>query len=407
MTMRIKISLLLNYFVFAILLNTVGAVILQVQNNYGISATSASILEAFKDLTIALVSFLVASYATRIGYKRAMLIALGIVIGACLLMPVVPAFWTTKLLFAAVGAGFALTKVSVFATIGLVSPTTDEHASFMNFLESFFMIGVLSGNVLFSAFVDDQNPQSTAWLTVYYVLAGLAALAFVLLSSTPLDESKVSHDATKSFADDLGDMIRLVGRPVVLIFVISAFVYVLLEQGIMSWLPTFNNKILKLPTSLSLQMASILAVSTALGRFLAGFLLRKISWYWLLMGCLVLAAGLVLIALPLASSVNSEAVMGWGNAPLAAFIFPLIGLFIAPIYPAINSAILSSLPLRQHGPMAGLIVIFSALGGTTGSLITGRVFDAYGGQTAFYFSLIPIVLLLVLLTIFQRLVVTR
>ncbi len=139
---RVKLSLLLNYFVFAILLNTVGAVILQVQNNYGVSATSASVLEAFKDLTIALVSFLVASYATRIGYKRAMLIALGIVVGACLLMPLVPAFWTTKLLFAAVGAGFALIKVSVFATIGLISRTTDDHASFMNFLESFFNIGV-------------------------------------------------------------------------------------------------------------------------------------------------------------------------------------------------------------------------------------------------------------------------
>lgn len=402
---RVKLSLLLNYFVFAILLNTVGAVILQVQNNYGVSATSASVLEAFKDLTIAVVSFLVASYAVRIGYKRAMLIALGIVIGACLLMPLVPAFWTTKLLFAAVGAGFALIKVSVFATIGLISRTTDDHASFMNFLESFFMIGVLSGNVLFSAFVDDQNPQSTAWLTVYYVLAALAALAFVLLLMTRLDESKVTHDVSKSFIDDLGDMLRLVSRPVVLIFVISAFVYVLLEQGIMSWLPTFNSKILNLPTSLSLQMASILAVSTALGRFLAGFLLRKISWYWLLMGCLVLAAGLVLVALPLASSVSSEPITGWGNAPLAAFIFPLIGLFIAPIYPAINSAILSSLPLRQHGPMAGLIVVFSALGGTTGSIITGRVFDAYGGQTAFYFSLLPIALLLVSLTIFRRLVV--
>jgi MFS transporter, FHS family, glucose/mannose:H+ symporter len=402
---RVKLSLLLNYFVFAILLNTVGAVILQVQNNYGVSATSASVLEAFKDLTIAVVSFLVASYATRIGYKRAMLIALGIVIGACLLMPLVPAFWTTKLLFAAVGAGFALIKVSVFATIGLISRTTDDHASFMNFLESFFMIGVLSGNVLFSAFVDDQNPQSTAWLTVYYVLAALAALAFVLLLTTRLDESNVTHDATKSFTDDLGDMLRLVGRPVVLVFVISAFVYVLLEQGIMSWLPTFNNKILNLPTSLSLQMASILAISTALGRFLAGFVLRKISWYWLLMGCLVLAAGLVLVALPLASSVSKDPITGWGNAPLAAFIFPLIGLFLAPIYPAINSAILSSLPLRQHGPMAGLIVVFSALGGTTGSFITGRVFDTYGGQTAFYFSLLPIGLLLVSLTIFRRLVV--
>lgn len=402
-TWRVKLSLILNYFVFAILLNSVGTVILQVQNNYGVSATSASVLEAFKDLSIAVVSFGVASYSVRIGYRRAMLTALGIVTVACLLMPLLPAFWTTKLLFAAVGASFALIKVSVFATIGLISPSTDEHASFMNFLESFFMIGVLSGYFLFSAFVDDQNLQSTAWLSVYYVLAGVSALAFVLLLATPLDESKVASGAARPLTDDLGDMLRLVARPVVLVFVACAFVYVLMEQGIMSWLPTFNSKILNLPTSLSIQMASILAASTAIGRFLAGFILRKVSWYWLLMICLVVSAGLVLLALPLASSAGSQVVTGWADAPLAAFIFPLIGLFIAPIYPAINSAILSSLPLRQHGPMAGLIVVFSALGGTTGSIITGRVFDAYGGQTAFYFSLVPIGLLLVLLTIFQRL----
>ncbi|GAB2604224.1 MFS transporter [Spirosoma areae] len=399
---RIKLSLILNYFVFAILLNSVGTVILQVQNNYGVSESSASVLEAFKDLTIAVVSFLIASYITRIGYKRSMLAALALVTAACLLMPQVPAFWTTKLLFAATGAGFALIKVSVFATIGLVTKDSNEHASFMNFLESFFMIGVLSGYFLFSAFVDDTNPQSTAWLTVYYMLAAIAVLAFVLLLTTPIDESSVKHEASKSLVEDLGDMLRLAITPVVLVFIVTAFVYVLMEQGIMSWLPTFNSKILKLPTSLSIQMASILAASTAAGRFGAGVLLGKISWYWLLMICLVVSAGLVLIALPLASSLDNRPVTGWGDAPIAAFIFPLIGLFIAPIYPAINSAILSSLPLRQHGPMAGLIVIFSALGGTTGSIITGNVFEAYGGQTAFYFSLIPIGLLLVFITIFSR-----
>ena len=399
---RVKLSLLLNYFVFAILLNSVGTVILQVQNNYGVSESSASVLEAFKDLTIAAVSFIVASYITRIGYKRAMLLALGIVAVACLLMPQVPAFWTTKLLFAATGASFALIKVSIFATIGLITNDQNEHASFMNFLESFFMIGVLSGYFLFSAFVDDANPKSTAWLTVYYVLAGIALVAFLLLLSTPVDESSVAHEAGKSVADDMGDMLRLAITPVVLVFVLTAFTYVLMEQGIMSWLPTFNSKILHLPTSLSIQMASILAASTALGRFLAGVLLRRISWYWLLMICLVISGGLVLLALPLASSVGDRAVTGWGDAPLAAFVFPMIGLFIAPIYPAINSAILSSLPLRQHGPMAGLIVIFSALGGTTGSIVTGNVFQAYGGQTAFYFSLVPIVLLLVLITVFSR-----
>ena len=399
---RVKLSLLLNYFVFAILLNSVGTVILQVQNNYGVSSSSASVLEAFKDLTIALVSFIVASYITRIGYKRSMLFALALVTLACLLMPQVPAFWTTKLLFAATGASFALIKVSVYATIGLITNDTNEHAGFMNFLESFFMIGVLSGYFLFSAFVDNTNPKSTAWLSVYYVLAAIALIAFVLLLTTPINERSVRHEDTKSLVDDLADMFRLAITPVVLVFIATAFIYVLMEQGIMSWLPTFNSKILQLPTSLSIEMASILAASTAAGRFLAGVLLGKISWYWLLMICLVVSAGLVLLALPLAASVDGRAVTGWSDAPIAAFIFPLIGLFIAPIYPAINSAILSSLPLRQHGPMAGLIVIFSALGGTTGSIITGNVFEAYGGQTAFYFSLVPIVLLLILITVFSR-----
>ena len=149
-------------------------------------------------------------------------------------------------------------------------------------------------------------------------------------------------------------------------------------------------------------MASILAASTALGRFSAGFALRKIHWFLVLIVCLVAAGGLVLLAMPLAESSQHE-VTGWGSAPIAAFVFPLIGLFISPIYPAINSVILSALPPRQHGPMSGLIVIFSALGGTTGSIITGHVFQAYGGKTAFYFSLIPIGILITFLFFFNRL----
>jgi MFS transporter, FHS family, glucose/mannose:H+ symporter len=403
--MRLKISLFLNYVVFAILLNSVGTVILQVQDSFGVSKSAASVLEAFKDLPIAIVSFVVASFITRIGYKRAMLVALGLVMVACLLMAQVPAFWMTKLLFVAVGAGFALIKVSVFASIGLVTHDADDHASFMNFLESVFMVGVLSGYFLFGAFVDNRYPQSTNWLRTYYVLAGLAGVAFLLLLTTPFDESRVRSQEKAVGLDNVAEMLGLIGKPLVFVFILSAFTYVLMEQGIMSWLPTFNNKYLNLPASLSIQMASILAASTALGRFLAGFILKKVSWYALLMPCLLIAAGLVLIALPLAEQAaanTATANYGWADAPLAAFVFPLIGLFIAPIYPAINSAILSSLPLRQHGPMAGLIVVFSALGGTTGSLITGQVFETYGGQAAFYGSLVPITLLLVLLTLFWR-----
>ena len=400
---KIKLSLFLNYFVFAILLNSVGTVILQVQNNYGISQGDASILEAFKDLSIAIVSFLVASYIVRIGYKRSMLIALAFVAAACLIMAFFPGFGTTKLLFAAVGSSFALIKVSVYATIGIITDNEKDHASFMNFIESFFMVGILTGYFVFAAFVDNNNPQSTAWVNVYYLLAGLSAAAFFLLFISPLDESAVHVEASKPLFEDFADMFKLAVLPIVMVFIASAFLYVLIEQSIMSWLPTFNSKVLHLPTKLSIQMASILALSTAVGRFLAGFALRQFHWYLVLTICLLTAAGLVLVAIPLAQNVGNTAVTGWSTAPLGAFIFPLIGLLLAPIYPAINSLILSSLPKQKHATMSGLIVVFSALGGTTGSIITGHIFEAYGGESAFYFSLVPIGLLLTCLFFFNKL----
>ena len=400
---KIKTSLFLNYFVFAILLNSVGTVILQVQQNFGVSESAASTLEAFKDLSIAAVSFLISSYIVRIGYKNAMLIALGFISVICFIMPFTASFLTTKLLFAAVGSSFALIKMSVYSTIGLVTKNEKEHISLMNFIESFFMIGILTGYFIFSYFVDDTNPQSTQWLNVYYLLGGISLAAFLLLLSASLDESSIQAKEQKSMLEEFKEMFKLMVKPIVLVFVLCAFFYVLIEQSIMSWLPTFNNKVLLLPAALSIQMASILAGSTALGRFFAGLVLKKLNWLIVLISCLVLAAALVLVAIPLAEKTTGQPITGWASAPIAAFVFPMIGLLLAPIYPAVNSVILSTLPTKQHGLMSGLIIIFSALGGTTVSIITGNIFEHYDGKQAFYFSLIPMAILIVCLFLFNRL----
>jgi MFS transporter, FHS family, glucose/mannose:H+ symporter len=273
----------------------------------------------------------------------------------------------------------------------------------MSFLESFFMIGVLSGSFLFGAMVDNNNPKSTEWFHTYYILGALAAIAFVLLFTTKLDESQIKEaEKATSFADDFGNMLRLIIIPLVLVFIFCAFLYVLIEQSIMSWLPTFNKDVLKLSTSLSIQIPAILTGSIALGRFLAGIVLRKLDWLFVLVACLLCAGAIVLITVPLTKNITGEGINSLADVPLVAFAFPLIGLFLAPIYPAINSVILSNLPKHKHSSMSGLIVVFSALGGTTGSIITGHIFDAYGGQSAFYFSLIPILVLILLLFVFKR-----
>jgi fucose permease len=400
---RIKFSLFINYFVFAILLNSSGIAILQVQNNFGITKKAAAWIDPCKDLSIAVVSFLIASYIAKFGYKKAMLVALGIICAACLIIPNTPGFFAIKVLFVAVGSCFALIKMSVYSTIGIVTKDSKEHISLMNFIESFFMVGNLSLYFIFGSFVDSKNPQSTSWLNAYYLLGGLSLLAFFLLLSAPLDESAAKAEKDGIGAIKFSDMFKLAAEPIVIAFIFSAFFYVLIEQSIQNFLPTFNNKVLFLPAALSIQMGSILAGSTALGRFLAGIILKKMNWFYVLIGTLLLAALLVVIAMPLAKNAPAKEITGWLDAPIAAYIFPLIGLLLAPVYPAINSVILSSLPKPKHGLMSGLIIIFSAIGGTTGSLLTGYIFDKYNGQTAFYFSLVPIGILIVCLIIFKKL----
>ena len=401
---RIKLSLFINYYVFAILLNSSGVAILNVQNSFGVSKSAASWIDPCKDLSIALVSFLVSSYITRFGYKRAMMTALGVIAVVCFIIPSAPSFLAVKLLFVAIGSCFALIKMSVYSIIGIITNNNKEHISLMNFIESFFMIGNLTLYFYFSSFTDSAHPQSTAWLNAFYLLGGLSLLALFLLLGAALDES-AAKSATRPLAEDFKEMFTLMFKPIVLAFIFSAFFYVLIEQSIQNFLPTFNNKVLMLPAALSIQMSSILAGSTAVGRFLAGLVLKKFNWFYVLLTCLLLAAVLLCIALPLAKDSAGKVYTGWGDAPLAAFMFPLIGIFLAPVYPSVNSAILTSLPKPKHGLMSGLIIIFSALGGTTGSLIMGRVFDAdtTGGQRAFYFTLIPIAILIICLFVFRRL----
>src|SRR5215831_4634610 len=158
--LRIKLSIFINYFLFAILLNSVGTVILQVQRYFHVDEVSASVFEPCKDLSIAVTSFLVASFIAKIGYKKSMLLSLGLMTITCLIIPSVGTFIAIKLLFIITGVCFALIKVSVFGTIGLITKNEKEHISVMNFIESFFMIGILAGYFIFSQFIDDKDAAS-------------------------------------------------------------------------------------------------------------------------------------------------------------------------------------------------------------------------------------------------------
>jgi FHS family glucose/mannose:H+ symporter-like MFS transporter len=395
----VKLALFINYFVFAALLNSVGLLIQKSQNVYGVSEVQASVLEPAKDLTIAFVAFLIGSLLPKLGYKKGMLISLAIVFMGCFVMYFGDSFWSVIMLFACTGFSFAIIKVSVMALIGVVVDTPKQHKTFMSYIESVFMLGIVFAYVIFPMFYSETNPK--AWLNVYLVLAGLIAVVFVFILFSKFNLPKVENP--KSFGEDFKDMLSLMKRPLIILFAVFAFMYVMTEQGIMSWLPTFNQKVLHLNEKLAGQMAVILMLSIAFGRFVSGVIVKKVHWHVFLTVCLISAASLIVFVLPLASGIEVTQINTLSEVPLIGFVFPLIGLFLAPIYPIVNSTIISATEKGLHSAVAGLLTFFSAIGGTSGSVIIGYLFQKIGGSKAFYFSLIPLFVLIVVLFFINKL----
>lgn len=397
---RVIVALALSYALLGILMNSVGTVILQSIRQFGITKPMGSTLELCKDLSVVAASFLLATRVPALGYRRVLIGVMAAMALACGLASFADGFLAMQALFVATGLSFGLAKVATYAAIGLLARDQDDHAGITAVIEGVFMVGLLAGVWMFGWFIDG-DPDGHGWLRVYWLIGGIAVVLALLWLATPLDEAGAAPPEDAAPAD-WAEMFRLAALPASVFLLLGLFLYVLVEQGVGTWLPTFNNETLHLPPAMSVSMTSIFVGALALGRLLSGPLLRRVGWLPVLLGCLAAIAGLILVSLPLARGVAPGAVSGWTDAPAAAFLFPLLGFFLAPIYPTLCSVALSGLPRHRHAAMIGLIVIFSALGGTIGSFLTGMLFQHLPGTIAFYFVLVPVAAIAAILPRIRR-----
>jgi len=264
----------------------------------------------------------------------------------------------------------------------------------MNILEGVFQIGSLTGPIIFSFMIGFSK-----WTDTYWIIAVLTSLALLLMFLTNLDESSVKSKEEKT---NILSMIKLLKKTAVWVFAICAFLYVMIEQSLNTWLPTFNKEIFNLSEARTAGLLAIYPASIAASRLLAGYYSKHISW---IKSQLILLSGafiVILTVLIITSDYHLTQNITHDNTPLLAIIILLTGFFIGPIYPTIVSIILSKTEKVQQSAMTGLIVVFSALGGTSGSLIIGLLSQNYSVHSAFYFPLIPITLLGLLLFPYKK-----
>lgn len=388
-----------SFFVFAILINSVGIVLLKAQKIYGIDPLTVTNIELFKEIPIAIASLFAVYFICKLGHWKAMIFSLGLITIALFGIYFGDSFNWLLFLFAATGISFVFVKISIYTIVGRITNGKKQHSRLLLLLESVFMLGIASMYFIFPFF--NTHETSSAWLDTFLMLGCLTGI--LLLFMLFRKKKFTIEECQMNFGSDGKKVLKVMGKSVVILFLISSFFFVSIEQGIMSWLPSFHNLGVNLDENIAIMASSVFALLIALSRYLNSYLLRYFNAFKILFVSVICTELVIYYGLPITLQTDISNVNSLLDIPLSFFAFSLVGLFIAPIYPLLNSIVLSSIPKIYHSPMTGMIIISSALGGVFGARFMGYLTRDSGVMHAFEQMIIPVALLFISILMLSQL----
>ncbi|REC44070.1 MFS transporter [Chryseobacterium pennipullorum] len=365
---RISLPLKLTFLIFSMVLNCMGLIILQL-SEAKITYSELGLLESFKDLPIAFISLFAVGLINKTGTKKALISALAIVGFCCCLLPFIAHFWFYKVWFAIIGACFAIGKICVFGIIRNNISDEKSLAKTMSNVEASFMIGIFVVNTGFGWLISSR--YSEFWKFGFLMIAALSAVTIFLLSKADLSESRPLEN--KNIFSELSGF----ATPAVALFLGVIFFIVFVEQGFNSWLPSFYKNHLKVNSFFALQATSFLAIFSYVGRTVTANIIRRFPLRGYYMTCMLFIVALLAAILGIQYFESAD-------SRLILFLFPMVGFFLSPLYPVINSKMIAQVDKEKVNLFTSLIVIFSSLGSSVSSIIMAVLF---GNQLLTFYPL--------------------
>jgi fucose permease len=359
-TRLIRWLVCLMFFTFAMTTDAVGSVIPEIIAEFGLSMTAASAFQYATMGGIAAGALLLGFLADRWGRKVTIVAGLLVYGAASLVFAVSDRFGAFVLLLAASGLGISVFKIGALALVGDVSASTAAHTRFMNTIEGFFAVGAIAGPAIVATLI----AGGLSWKWLYAIAAAICVLLVVVAGRARYPETKGS--AARGDLRHVGVVLK---DPLALGVAGLVMLYVAVEVAIYVWMPTFLAGYDGSHAWLPVYALTIFFVLRAAGRFLGAWLLARVPW----------AAALALVSLAIFGCFAGSLVLGVADA---AWLLPLSGLFMAIVYPTLNSKGISCFPKSQHGAAAGVILFFTAAAAALGPLAMGAVSDAYGATRA-------------------------
>lgn len=243
----------------------------------------------------------------------------------------------------------------------------------MSWLHCTWGLGASVGPYIMSAVLTGGQPWSNGYLYVSLIQIALSAGLFC---SLPLWKKPASQENTDAAPKKLGQILAIPGAKAIMV---AFFCYSAVEQTVCLWSASFLTLRWHLTAETAAGWAAMFYLGITGGRFLSGFITMKLNDTQMIrLGCGILAAGVLLVLLPIGS---------W--AAIAGIL--LIGLGCAPIYPCIIHSTPAHFGVENSQAMVGMQMASAY----TGSCLMPPLFGLIAEHIGIF--LFPVYLLLFLL----------
>ena len=342
---------------FAMTTDSVGLIIPEIVRTFRLTLTAAGTFQYATMGGIALAGLCLGMLADRLGRRRTIVIGLTAFAAASFLFAVGKTFPFFVVLMGLSGIAIGVFKTGALALVGDISTSTTEHTSIMNTVEGFFSVGSIVGPAVLAYLL----AHGTSWQWLYIIAGAMCVVLIVMALSVtyPTSTRPVASPRGRKGAMDAAS------NPYVLAFSAGLFLYVGVEAAIYVWMPTLLANYRGRAAWLAMYGISIFFALRAAGRFVGAWML--LQWKWQAAVAILSGAILACFALSIA-----------GGLEWAVYLLPASGLFMAMIYPTLNSKGISCVAKDEHGAAAGVLLFFTCLSAVTAPLAMGALSDVTG-----------------------------
>lgn len=381
---------MLIFFVISFITNILNSIIVDVKESFDLSLTLTGLLPFTFFIAYGIMSIPAGFLSEKYSDKKLLSISFLVMVVASLLFVIFPSYAAFSVTLFSLGCCMAVLQVVINPLLRIAGG--EEHFAFnsvlaqlvfglASFASPFLYQSLVNSNYetknYFSNFLTSMVPEDLPWVSLYVVFASICFILFLIVLATKYPNFKKNEDER---AGDSSSYLSLLKNKWTILYFISIFCYVGIEQGIGNWISQFL-----------LQYHGFDSQTTGA---------NTVAYFWamLTVGCLL---GLLLLKIMDSRKLLIMATIATiicllfaltGSSKVALISFPLIGFFISVMWSIIFSLALNSVR-KHHGSLSGILCTGIA-GGAIMPFIVGWLGELTSLKTGMFFLIIPLIFIL-------------